>query len=262
MAFSLSGGPGLSASNRTSAPFAILVGGGSNVLGTSTGAPWCAFPGNFTYWTMKTGSLVNTGAWPTNPGIAMSMIDELRVLGHSGAITLVEWGIAGTSYSSWQGAAGNAIDAIAGCATAGIRPGVVVEYLGSVDAKTPALAAAIQANVQTTWDRYRTAWGGAVGIVQGGCHIPESGVDSDLDLTDTGMYTVTRAHKTALATYVNMRTMPIQGGGSDHITGQLPAAGITATSNWSVQPANATPGGCDIAGRMLARAMHNSGIVP
>ena len=264
MAFLLSGGKGVTLAKRSGSAFNLLIGGASNSIGFLTGAPWLAFPSNFTYWTNKTGSLVNTGAWPTNPGLSHSLMDELRLLGHVGQINLVEWGVNGTSYSTWKTpAVGDADLAIAACATAGIRPQCVVEFLGSVDAGTPALAAAIQTNVQLVWERYRAAFGASLGIVQAGCQIPETGVFADLDLTDLGMYTVTNRHAFANAHYVNMRAMPIQGGaGADHLSGQPPPAGITVTTPWTVQPATGTAGGIDIAGRLLARVLHNSGIVP
>lgn len=263
MAAPASGGRGVALAKRSGAAFNLLVGGGSNAAGFLTGAPWLPFPAAFTYWTNKTGSLVNTGAWPTNPGIAHSLIDELRTLGHAGQINLVEWGVNGTSYSTWKTpAVGDADLAIAACATAGIRPQCVVEFLGSVDAGTPALAAAIQTNVQLTWERYRAAWGASLGIVQAGCQTPETGSYADLDLADLGMYTVANRHAYSTAHYVNMRAIAIQGSGSDHLTGQAPPAGITVDRPWTVQPAIATPGGADIAGRLLARVLHNSGIVP
>lgn len=226
---------------RRTNPLVIAVGGASNVFGHETGTPWHTKPSNVTYWTTKTGSLVNTADWPNNPGIAMCMIDTIvNTYGYTDPITLVEHGVSGSAYQTW--ASTYAAQLITHCNTAGVIPSVVVLYMGLVDAGSHALAVAVRDNCQTAMERFRTKWGGAVGLVGCGVHTPEAGSTADLDLVDAGVSDFVADHGSDLAAYFNNRDAPIAGGGSDHLSG-----GPT--------------GGCQLTGERVALQLFLGGLI-
>lgn len=216
----------------------VAFGGGSNVAGPArVGAvPWVK-PANVTYWCTRTGSLVNTANWANNYGIATPCLQALvDSYGYDGAITLVEHGVAGSSISTW--ASTYAAELITHCGTAGVRPGLVCLYFGSVDADTPALRDAARTNIQTVVERFRTAWGGGVGVVIGGLHTPEAGYDpANEGVVDGHLLDFVSDRLRDTAAYFDNADAEIQGGGSNHLS-------------------DGVGGGADTTGQQFAAIIH------
>lgn len=192
--------------------------GGSNMLGTGTGAcPWTKAAGH-TYWSTKTGSLVETEAFPSNFGVAVSTMEALRVLGVD-TLTVVEHGVAGAGLSTINST--YAAELITHCGTASVRPNLVLVYAGSVDAGNGALRDAAYTNAKALAEDFRTAFGGGCGVIFGGLHTPEAGWSAeDEGVVDDFLAELARDHVLAkTCAWFSNQDAAIAGGGSDHLSG-------------------------------------------
>lgn len=218
--------------------------GGSNVLGTGTGAPPVALPANVTYWSIKSGSFINETAngWPNNYGIGLGLVDTLvNTYGYSAPITFVEYGVAGSSVSSWAtGGTPTMNTAITAFAAAGVRPTVLCMFLGSVDADTGALRDAVAANISTLCARFRSVYGGSMGVVLGGLHTPDGGYSpSDEGVVDAALSAYALRHRRETCAYFSNQDMDQAGGfvqlGQSHLTGGLSGGSYTVGSRFAAR---------------------------
>lgn len=201
----------------------ILGEGGSNWIGNLTGplpSGWALDPSYLWFTTRADGTtLVNTAVLPNNPGVSVGLLQRLRVRGITG-VRMVDHGAAGDSLSTLNST--RIAQGITHCATAGVRPAVVVIYAGSVDAGTPALRDATYTSASGICQKVRTAFGGGTAVVFGGLHTPDV-VNGGWNPANEGVVndflrSLALDHKLEVCGWFDNQDAVIQGGGSNHLS--------------------------------------------